>query len=479
MNLSLLTGDRKENQNDVTYEAVIEMLSNEQNIARIAFIGEAGVGKTTLLAKIAYEWALGRQLHETEILLYVPLREFQTGTHVANILQMYIARGIGFDNQVLENFMRAEQRRVTFLLDGLDEYVGDIRNADHADALIGIMRGDEYKRSPVIVTTRPWKAQHISSTPTLELRYSLVAVKGFKKDDVRDYVKKFFQDDPQAANSLIDILTDDSLVAQNMSPYPIFCCMLCNMWKTDSKRDTIKALETFADLFEEMINSLVEHSLVKKYTRDYRKRYQKCLEQIGQIALEGLLNDKLTFAEHAFTDCMDSMETACELGILSSEKRFKPTATETDETQLDICFSHKLFQEYLSGLYLSSLYIVNQANFWTLVKDNFMIDHKKFRYLLYFTVARGKEPGYAGKPLMDLISTEIDDEEFLVDVAFECHEELAISPIVDYFQKKCTHLQLSTRIQVLKKHTWSGYMHVLGLCGREMVSQKLHTLYLA
>ena len=117
---------------------------------------------------------------------------------------------------------------------------------------------------------------------------------------------------------------------------------------------------------------------------------------------------------------------------------------------------------------------MNQAEFWKIVKDSLMIDHAKFRYLLYFTVARGKEPGYAGNPLVKLISNEIADEEYLVDVAFECHEELAISPIVDYFQNKCTHFQLSTRIQLLQKHTWSGYMHILGLCGREMVSQILH-----
>ena len=126
------------------------------------------------------------------------------------------------------------------------------------------------------------------------------------------------------------------------------------MWKTDSKRDTIKGLETFADLFEEMINSLVEHSLVKKYTRDYRKRYQKSLEQIGQIALEGLLNDKLTFTEQAFTNCIDSMNTACELGILSSEKRFKPTANRSRGHSVGYLF----FTQAIPGIYGRYLSIV-------------------------------------------------------------------------------------------------------------------------
>ena len=469
VNLSLLTGDRIERQKEVRYEEVIEMLQNEQNIARIAFIGEAGVGKTTLLAKIAYEWAVDRQLTDIDILLYVPLREFKKGARIGDILDMYIARGIGMDNQAVEDFMRATQRRTMFLLDGLDEYVGDIRQAEPTDSLVGVMRGDDFKSAPVIVTTRPWCVEQISSTPTLDLRYSLVVVEGFKKKDVVQYVQKFFADDNQSANDLIGVMTEDSVIAQHMAPYPIFCCMLCNMWKSGSKRDTIKSFETFSDLFEEMINSLMEHWLGKEYSRDYRKRYTKSLEQVGKIALHGLLNDKLTFTEQVFDDCKESMKTASELGVLSMEMKFNPNESEKETGQGHISFAHKLFQEYLGGLYLSSLYIIDKESFLSIIKDNIMSNYQKFRYLLYFTAAHGRDQGYAGKPLMKFICQEVHDDEFIVDIAFECHEELAVLPVVEHFQETCTHLGLSTRIQFLKRHTWSGYMHIFGSCGRQMV----------
>ena len=477
VNLSLVTGSRIEVQRDVTYEDVFRMLANEQNIKRIAFIGEAGVGKTTLLSKIAHDWAVGKHLTDVDLLLFIPLREVQTEMRIENIIQMYVARGIDLDKQRVERYMKEKQRKVMFLCDGLDEYVGDVRNPDPNDILIGIMRGDEFKASPAIVTTRPWRAEQISSTPTLALRYELVVVNGFKKEDVVDYVKKFFYDNQQSANSLIHLITEDSLVATNMAPYPIFCCMLCNMWEQEYRRETIQALETFSQLFDEMMYSLMEHWLAKNSFRDYRKRYKKSLEEIGKVALKGLLEDKLTFTEQAFQECTESINTGCQVGVLSFEKRFTPVDTGMDgnqsqsdiQTQSDVSFSHKLFQEFLGGLYLASLYIVDQSHFWKVVKESIIPEYQKYRYLLYFTVAHGKDPGYCGKVLLEHICKEITDDEFIVDVTFECHAEEAVSPTIKYLQDTCTHLQLSARLQIIQKHTWSGYKHILGLHGRNMV----------
>ena len=265
VNLALMTGKRHDNQNPIAYEGVIEMLTNPENIARVAFIGEAGVGKTTLLAKIAYDWALGKHLSSIDLLIFVPLRETQMGMQIKNILQMYISRGIELHKDRVEEYMRLNQGNVAFLLDGLDEYVGDINHADPTDSLIGIMRGDEFKRSPVVVTTRPWRADQLSSTPTIDVRYSRVVVKGFKKKDIKDYVTKFFIDEPESAKGLIELVSEDSLVSKNMAPYPIFCCMLCNMWKQEDRREAIKALETFSQLFEEMVFSLSEHWIGKVF----------------------------------------------------------------------------------------------------------------------------------------------------------------------------------------------------------------------
>ena len=145
-----------------------------------------------------------------------------------------------------------------FLFDGLDEYKRDIKLATPKDDLIQIMRGDKFKRAPVIVTTRPWRAEQITSVEQINKKYKRMRVEGFTKQGVQEYIKKFFKLDMDSAESLIYLTTEGSLVAQTMAPYPIFCCMLCHMWKwlKESERDRIRKLETFSELTQEMINAL-------------------------------------------------------------------------------------------------------------------------------------------------------------------------------------------------------------------------------
>ena len=467
VNLSLLKGTSREKQESIVYERVIDILANDPEKTRIAFIGEAGVGKTTLLAKIAYDWAMGNHLQDIDLLFFVPLREVDENTRFADIVHMYFACEVEETSKRVEDYARANQSRVMFLLDGLDEYVGDISIADPTDILIGIMRGDQFKRSPALITTRPWRAEQISSKIELNLRYMRIVVNGFNRNDVKEYIRKYFHDDSASAKSLTRLMTEDSLVAGNMAPYPIFCSMLCNIWAETSRQKELQTIETFAQLFEEMILSLREHWLAKTTFRDYEQRCSKCLKDIGKIAFEGLLNNKLTFTDQAFESCEDSMQTGCEIGVISSEKGFASSGKGKD--RIDVSFPHKLFQEYMAGVYLDSLYIVDKAQFWRLVNNKVLPDYQQFRYLVYFAVAKGKEDGHCGKPLMESICEEIQDEEFIADVALECQKDSSRSPAVEVFRKNCTNLKLSERIQILHKHTWSGFQHIFGLCSGDVV----------
>ena len=94
--------------------------------------------------------------------------------------------------------MKANQKKIALLFDGLDEYKGDIKQEKSNDALIEILRGDKLKRAPVIVTTRPWRAEQITSNEKINKRYSRILVEGFEKQNIQEYIKKFFQDDEES-----------------------------------------------------------------------------------------------------------------------------------------------------------------------------------------------------------------------------------------------------------------------------------------
>ena len=467
------SADMNTERNNIDYSKIFEILKDKHGKSRMAFLGDAGVGKTTLLVKIAYDWAMGHHLSEIELLFFVPLRAIQTCAHIGDITKACIPRTFPIKSRKVDNYIRANQRKVMFLLDGLDEYHGDIKKANPVDVLIGVMRGDDLQKAPVLVTTRPWRAEQITSIKHINKRYTRVVVEGFKKDDVKVYISKFFEADSESSDSLIHLMTEDSLVAETMAPYPIFCCMLCHIWTEKFRREAILKLQTFSQLFDEMIDSLIEQWLSKDIFKNHRKCALDTLRQIGQIAYEALLTKQLIFTEQEFTNSPDSMHIGCEVGVLSSEKGFLAQQAEKNPEHKSVSFPHKLFQEYLSGLYFASIYDVDPTQFADILKDTILSNYKEFRYLLYFTAAHGKRLGNAGKALMESLCTEVKDEAFIVDVAFECHDEAAIAPVIELFNQKQEVKLYSGNytgyIALSSKHTRSGCMYTWAVCCRNLV----------
>ena len=90
-------------------------------------------------------------------------------------------------------------------------------------------------------------------------------------------------------------------------------------------------------------------------------------------------------------------------------------------------------QEYLAGFFLASLYRTNPTEFSRLLNDKVIANFKEFRYLLYFTAAQG---GEAGRALMDCLCRKLNDEAFVMDVAFECHDEKSLSAVLELLRRK-------------------------------------------
>ena len=122
-----------------------------------------------------------------------------------------------------------------------------------------------------------------------------------------------------------------------------------------------------------------------------------CLQRIGSIAFSGLLKKKLVFNEEDFSSCKEAMETCCRIGVLSRENRkvsrWKRTLTASQPITTSVFFPHKLFQEYVASVYLASLYDTYRDEYSRSMSKVQSDNSQEFRYLLYFTAARGKEVG--------------------------------------------------------------------------------------
>ena len=230
MHLALLIEKTDEKPISVDYDKLFEHLVNEKGKSRFVFIGEAGAGKTTLLRKIAYDWAIGERLQHVDLLFLVSLRDVEKTSYFAEITKQLVSDDIAINNEKLDEYMRTNQRKVMVLLDGLDEYKQDIKIKNANDILVAIMRGDKLKRVAVIVTTRPWRVEQITSNGIVNKLYERIRVNGFTKHDVQVYIKKFFTNDSEAAESLTRLATENRC---NRSkpwrhiPSSAACCVTC------------------------------------------------------------------------------------------------------------------------------------------------------------------------------------------------------------------------------------------------------------
>ena len=182
------------------------------------------------------------------------------------------------------------------------------------------------------------------------------------------YINKYFADDSQASRDLIKLIEDNDVIQENMAPFPIYIAMLCILWRdSDSKKkELIRRLKTFSQLFQNIIISLKDHYVSKQITDldvetvTHFKQLDFCFSQIGKIALSGIMNKKLVYGKDDFSSCEEAMETCCRVGVLSRETRLVRKQDRhkksTNLVKASVFFPHKLFQEYIAGMYLASLF---------------------------------------------------------------------------------------------------------------------------
>ena len=63
----------------------------DRRARRLLAVGEAGAGKTTLCAKIAWDWLNGHGFQQFELVLIIPIRDTENNTMVGEIAQAYFS----------------------------------------------------------------------------------------------------------------------------------------------------------------------------------------------------------------------------------------------------------------------------------------------------------------------------------------------------------------------------------------------------
>ncbi|XP_041471942.1 uncharacterized protein LOC121421323 [Lytechinus variegatus] len=480
-NLTLLRNEMgiTKKKGSLEYKDLLTTKINGVPPKRLLVEGEGGVGKTTLCSKIAWDWTNGSEAYNHfSWVLVVPLRNVIKGESIGDIMKNYLHNNNNVSPEQIANYMNSHPSEILIILDGFDEYNGDL-STDDTSGISQILRLKMLEQCTVLVTTRPWRADQIKCNQELSRCYCFIAVEGFSTKNVSKYIGKFFAKDRQSGLDLQQFIQGNDVIKENMAPFPIYVAMLCVLWKDIGveKREIIRKLKTFSQLFEQMIIFLRDHYLSKlkssntlneEQLKNELKAAEKCLQQIGSVAFQGLLEKKLVFKVDDFSSCKDAMTTSCRIGILSKEQehvpRHKRSIRDSQAVTASVFFPHKLFQEYVAALYLASVYESDLQKYNGLTERLLEENPQEFRFLLYFTAAQLKEAGldivdrlhhlYSGNKKSKRKKTDI---AFLVDVTFEAYHEDAAKRVGQWLDAEDRALTIN---KALSAHTVSGYLFI-------------------
>nr|XP_054753545.1 uncharacterized protein LOC129259271 [Lytechinus pictus] len=497
-NLTLMEEDKRgTHKKPLLYADLLKTKVNGVLPKRLLVEGEGGVGKTTLCAKIVWDWINASGYQDFKLILFVLLREAKNRT-IGEIIKSYLPDDIKVTAMQLNKFVFSHQKDVFLVLDGLDELAGDL-NSCHQIALIILNR--LFKSGKVLITSRRWRSDEIRKITELRKLYAFIAVEGFSDENLSSYVTKFFHPDTTSAEDLNRFISNNDVIRENMAPYPIYTAMLCIMWKEfdGERRIAMSKLQTFSQLIDEMVQFLVDHYLSKLglTSRDEEWHVQRAdillhLSNIGCLAFKGLMERRLVFTEQEFKSWPGCVNTGCQVGVLTKHKpilKRRHQRYTTHPADSSVQFPHKLFQEYLSGMYLASLHNSNRSEYDRLM-TRIVRKAREFRELLYFTSAQKKEIG------LDIVSqltsdTGFDDNffddssddssddsydefydefykpdqnqrinaNFIVDVAYESQDQAVAKAVADHLSTSSSNtLEIMKEMQA---HTESGHIFIM------------------
>ncbi|XP_030834611.1 protein NLRC5-like [Strongylocentrotus purpuratus] len=486
------------------YNDILDLEVNGEFPKRIMVQGEAGAGKTTFCAKIAWDWIEGKYFSHFVWVLIVPLREFKQHT-IGKIAKSYLAKNNPATVSQITEYIRSNPDKVFIAFDGLDEVGSKIMKTEFCESqptdqtqlqpsqpsvtpseacgsssetddirLVDILCSDQLASCPVLVTTRPWRAVEIRSDGDLMKLYTFIHIEGFNRKNLSVYIHKYFPKNEDKANRLIQFTSENDVISENMAHYPIYVAMLCLMWKERDKQKLkeMKSLKSFSQIFKEIIAFLKEHYAQKEVKKvgspslhAYLKKIDELLGPIAKQALNGLLENTFVFGEDDFEICQESKDIACRVGILSQEDKI-PADMDTHErnshVQLPVFFPHKLFQEYMAGVHLASLYETDRNEFNRLIEQVVLRRKKKFKYLLYFTVSQNKSIAtHVMNSMLQRLNGDMifigEALRFIFDVAFESQDSDVAALVKDRVLSEKIELVIS---KYMTAHTVAGYAFI-------------------
>ena len=328
------------------------------------------MGKTTYCQKVVYDWANGQEIDASfpKIKLVLLLKcHDMSGNIWEAIDDQLLPKDI--EEEERENFFKyihANQSQVLLVLDGLDEAPSNLMKI-----FSDLVESRELSKSHIIITSREEGSVNIS-----KFCDTLFQIQGFASQNSHTYIKHYFKDlEAQGQNLLKDI--EQNIELGELIVNPLFTAMLCLVYEDLEGGLPLSKTQLYLEITECILKRFCQKQGLSHNNDDLTEVFKEELEQLGSIALKALKKDKMHIEDSEFPGTTGKSPLFEFLSVQSnSSKRRSHTCYR---------FSHKSFQEFFAGLYLSDQILKGETDFETLLANE-RGNLKSLEPVLLFTV---------------------------------------------------------------------------------------------
>ncbi|XP_072893479.1 NACHT, LRR and PYD domains-containing protein 3-like [Hemitrygon akajei] len=270
-----------------------------------AVAGVPGIGKTTMIQKIVYDWATGKIYQQFRFVFSFKFRDLNTINCRINLKELILHHYPYFGNMLGEIWKQTEG--LLFVFDGLDEFKEKINFVDGrrdtesqytctdpefkcnvSDIVYSLIQGKLLPGCSVLVTTRP-TALHLLEKADISVWAEIL---GFVGEERKEYFIRYFED--QTVAEAVFKHAEENEILYTMSYNPSYCWILAlalGPFFTQRVRDPQRVPKTITQLYSYYI-----YNILKNHGREIENP-RDVLLRVGQMAFRGVSDRKIVFTD--------------------------------------------------------------------------------------------------------------------------------------------------------------------------------------
>ena len=347
--------DKRIKRISLAYSNLFKAERGKKAVRKVLVDGDAGIGKTTLCTALSEDWGNKKLFTQFRLLLLLPLRQKRVASASSLSELLSLLHSSEAVRAVVASYIEeGEGENVLIVADGWDE-LSEVERREES-FLYELLFGEQFCLMSVVVTSRPSASGPLHRLPCID-RY--VEVRGFNKDNIKEYIQCEFDSEEAKAGGLLEELESNPIV-ESVCSVPLNCAILCHLW-----RNLEGALPTtMTELYTKIIMNVIlrnirkipEYSQIISLSQFDDLPVSESLQQwwwcLCELAFRALEKDKIVFSHEEFIAFLPQ-------GLPFNDKLLCFGLLQRCESILEVGlgvsfhFLHLTFQEYLAALHLA------------------------------------------------------------------------------------------------------------------------------